>query len=133
MFPPDAWFQSLEKPFFNPPNWVFAPVWTVLYILIAISAWLVWRPKGFHGSARFPLVLFLIQLVMNGAWSWLFFGKHRIDWALLDIVALFVLLVGLITLFYRENKLAAWLLVPYAAWVSFATLLNTAFWQLNHW
>lgn len=130
-FTPGPWYDTLAKPFFTPPNWLFAPVWLVLYILIAISAWLVWRPRGFTESARFPLILFIVQLVMNAAWSMLFFGMERIDLALIDIVALFVLLVGLIRLFYRENKTAAWLLLPYAGWVSFAMLLNTAFWRMN--
>ena len=130
-FLPGPWFDGLAKPFFNPPSWVFAPVWTVLYILMAIAAWLVWRPNGFRGTARSPLILFVIQLVMNAAWSWLFFGKHRIDWALIDIIALFVMLVVLILWFYRENKTAGWLLLPYIAWVSFATLLNLAFWRMN--
>lgn len=131
LFRPDEWYQTLAKPFFTPPNWLFAPVWTLLYIMIAISAWLVWRPQGFKGSARWPLVIFLVQLALNAAWSWLFFGQRRIDLALMDIIALFVLLVGLITLFNRENKTAAWLLIPYAGWISFATLLNLAFYRMN--
>lgn len=131
IFLPGEWYDSLVKPSFTPPSWIFAPVWLVLYVLIAIAAWLVWRPQGFRGSARLPLILFVVQLVMNAAWSGLFFGLHRMDLALIDIVALFILLIGLITLFHRENKNAAWLLIPYTGWISFATLLNTAFWRMN--
>lgn len=130
-FRPGDWYLTLAKPFFTPPSWVFAPVWAVLYSLIAVGAWMVWRPNGFRGSARLPLILFLIQLVMNAAWSWLFFGKQRMDWALIDIIALFVLLIGLIVLFHREDEKAAWFLMPYTGWIAFASLLNLAFFRMN--
>lgn len=128
---PGLWFETLEKPFFNPPGWVFAPVWIVLYTQMAIAAWLVWRPDGFRGSARFPLVIYLVQLLFNALWPWLFFGLHRMDWALTDILALFVLLVLLVPAFYREHRTAGWLLLPYVVWIGFATLLNTAFLRMN--
>ena len=122
-----AWYATLAKPSFNPPNWIFAPVWTTLYVLMAIAAWLVWR----RGNARTPLVLFALQLVLNSAWSLLFFGLHRVDLALIDIVLLLAAIAATALSFRPRSAVAALLLVPYLAWVSFATMLNFAIWRLN--
>ena len=122
-----AWYATLAKPSFNPPNWIFAPVWTTLYVLMAIAAWLVWR----RGNARTPLVLFALQLVLNSAWSLLFFGLHRVDLALIDIVLLLAAIAATALSFRPRSAVAALLLVPYLAWVSFATVLNFAIWRLN--
>jgi tryptophan-rich sensory protein len=122
-----TWYAGLAKPSFNPPNWLFAPVWTTLYVLMAIAAWLVWR----RGSARTALILFALQLALNAAWSQLFFGLHRIDLALIDIVLLLAAIVATALAFRRHSTAAALLLVPYIAWVSFATTLNFAIWRLN--
>ncbi len=122
-----SWYAGLAKPSFNPPNWIFAPVWTALYVLMAIAAWLVWR----RGNARVPLTLFALQLVLNSAWSLLFFGLHRVDLALIDIVLLAAAIVATALAFRRRSAIAALLLVPYLAWVSFATVLNFAIWRLN--
>lgn len=124
------WYAGLNKPSFNPPAWIFGPVWTLLYALMAISAWLVWRRSGFHG-ARLALAVFAVQLVLNGLWTWLFFGRHRPDLALADILALWLGIAASILLFYPHNRTAAGLLVPYLAWVSFATLLNVSIYRLN--
>ncbi|HET9066152.1 MAG TPA: TspO/MBR family protein [Gemmatimonadales bacterium] len=129
-FMPDVWYESLAKPSWNPPNSVFGPVWTVLYTMMGTAAWLVWRRGGFRGGSV-ALVLFGSQLVLNAAWSYLFFGAHYIGYALLDIVALLVLIVMLIWRFGRIDRRAGWLMVPYAAWVAFATALNASIWQLN--
>lgn len=129
-FLPDEWFRELKKPSWNPPNWLFAPVWTVLYILMAISAWRIWEVAGFVGAA-IPLVLFALQLVLNAAWSALFFGVHRPDLALADIVVLWFAILATTLAFYSVDQLGAILLIPYFAWVSFASLLNLAIWRMN--
>lgn len=129
-FMPGEWYASLAKPSWNPPSWVFAPVWTTLYVLMAVAAWLVWRRAGFAG-ARLALGCYLLQLVLNAAWSWLFFGRQSIDGALADIIVLWVLIVATTLLFLRHSRAAAALFVPYLAWVSFATVLNLALAHLN--
>ncbi|MFL6619239.1 MAG: TspO/MBR family protein [Povalibacter sp.] len=128
LFEPGAWYQHLSKPVWTPPNWVFAPVWTALYVGIAVAAWLVWRRTG-----RMVLALhfWFAQLVLNWMWSCLFFGLHRPDMAMVDIVLLFAAIVGFIITAARRSAGASWLFVPYAAWVGFASSLNFAIWQLN--
>jgi tryptophan-rich sensory protein len=126
-FLPDAWYAGLQKPPFNPPNWVFPPAWTVLYVLMAISAWRVWKRDGLSAA----IVLWTVQLLFNAAWMWLFFGLHRPGAALADIVILLVLIVALAFAFWRRDRWAGGLLVPYVAWVAFAAVLNHALWQLN--
>jgi len=125
-----TWYPTLAKPSFNPPDWVFGPVWTTLYVLMAIAAWLVWRRSGLHG-ARPALVLFAVQLALNLAWSLLFFGAHRVDLALADIVVLWAALVATAIAFRRHSTMATVLMLPYLAWVSFASLLNFSIWRLN--
>jgi translocator protein len=119
-----TWFPTLVKPSFNPPAWVFAPVWTTLYIMMALAAWLVWLRKG-------SLVLFYVQLALNFAWSLLFFGLHSPALALVDIVALWVAILLTLLAFWKVDRRAGWLLVPYLAWVSFASVLNASIWWLN--
>lgn len=127
LFPPDAWFAALRKPAFNPPAWLFAPVWTLLYGLMAVAAWRVCRVDGVRGA----IALWLLQLACNAAWSPLFFGAHRIGLALADIGVLLVLIAATFVAFWRRERVAAALLLPYLAWVGFAAALNFAFWQLN--
>jgi tryptophan-rich sensory protein len=129
-FLPDEWYRSIKKPSWNPPNWLFAPVWTVLYLLMALSAWLVWREYGFR-SAALPLALFLVQLALNAIWTWLFFGRHRPNLALAEIAVFWLILVATIISFWGVHRTAAALLVPYLVWTSFATLLNFTIWRLN--
>ena len=127
---PDAWYAALVKPAWNPPGWVFGPVWTTLYLLMGTAAWLVWR-RGGWGAQRRPLSWFAAQLALNALWTPLFFGFHRIDLALLEIVVLWAAIVATIVAFARTSRAAAWLLAPYLAWVSFATFLTFTLWRLN--
>lgn len=124
-----TWYAALAKPSFNPPGWVFGPVWTVLYAMIAVAGWRLWRRGG--PASRRALTAWYVQLVLNLAWSFLFFGGRMIGWALAEIVLLAAAIAAAIALAWRVDRMAAWLLVPYLAWVSFATLLNAALWRLN--
>jgi tryptophan-rich sensory protein len=123
-------YTQLDKPSWAPPSSVFGPVWTVLYLLMAVSAWLVWRERGW-ARARGALGLFVLQLVFNAMWSWLFFGWHRGALAVADIAVMLVLIVSTVVAFARIRKAAAWLLAPYLAWVSFAAVLCFTLWQRN--
>ena len=126
----DTWYQALEKPPFNPPDWLFAPVWTALYILMGIAAWRVWRLRSFEAT-RTAFAVFGVQLCLNLTWSFLFFGLQRIDLALLEIVILLVAIIANTIMFWRIERLAGLMFVPYAAWVTYATLLNASLWLLN--
>lgn len=125
---PGTWYLSLEKPAWNPPSWVFGPVWSALYLMIAVAGWRVWRAAG---AAHPATVLWASQLALNAAWSWLFFGLHRPDLAFLDIAAMWVLIVACVVQFRRVDAAAAWLFVPYLLWVTFAAVLNFRIWMLN--
>ncbi len=129
-FTAPEWYQQLDRPTWAPPGSLFGPVWTFLYASMGVAAWLIWVKAGFRRGAL-PVGLFLLQLIPNALWSWLFFGLNRMDLALADIVILWVLIVATIAAFWRVHRLAALLLVPYLAWVSFATALNFALWQMN--
>jgi translocator protein len=129
-FPPGDWYAHLAKPAFNPPAWIFAPVWTLLYLVMGIAAWLVWRQRRVARTAP-ALTLFLLQLALNAAWSWLFFGLHQIGWALVDLAALWLAIGATLLAFRTHRPLAGLLLVPYLLWVSFAALLNFELWRLN--
>ena len=123
-------YTRLVRPDWAPPPSVFGPVWTVLYIMMGIAAWLVWRDAGFR-AASFALTLFLVQLALNALWSWLFFGWHRGGLAFADILLLWMLIVATLIAFWRISPLAGALLVPYLLWVTFASLLNYSVWRLN--
>jgi tryptophan-rich sensory protein len=125
-----SFYSQLTQPAWAPPSWLFGPVWTVLYALMAIAAWLVWRSGGFR-SNRSALSFFLAQLALNAIWSWLFFVWHFGSLAFADIVLLWVLIVVTIVFFWRVRPLAGALLIPYLLWVSFAAVLNYSVWQLN--
>lgn len=129
-FPPGEWYRQLAKPPFNPPAWIFGPVWTLLYILMGVSAWLVWRRPGLP-AAQYPLLLFAVQLILNGAWSWIFFGFHRTGLALIDILLLWAAIAATLLSFWRIRRTAAVLLIPYLLWVTFAVYLNASLWRLN--
>lgn len=131
LFPPGGWYQSLAKPAWNPPSWIFGPVWTTLYFLMAVAAWLVWRTAGWSGRGGTALAVFLGQLVLNGMWSWLFFGLYRPGWAFAEILLLWIAILATIVLFWRIRPLAGALLLPYLAWVSFAAVLNGTLWRMN--
>ncbi len=123
-------YRQLAQPSWAPPASVFGPVWSVLYVLMGVAAWLAWRDGGWHRQ-RGVLVLFVLQLAVNALWSWLFFGWHRGALAFADIVLLWLLIVATVIGFWRVRPLAGALLLPYLGWVSFATALNFAVWQLN--
>ncbi|MSR21830.1 MAG: tryptophan-rich sensory protein [Gemmatimonadetes bacterium] len=129
-FMPGEWYEELAKPTWTPSSWLFAPVWTALYGMMAVAAWLVWRRHGAKG-ARWPLLLFAVQLSLNSMWSWLFFGLESPGVAMVDIVALWIAILGTTFAFWRLSRRAATLMVPYVIWVSFAAALNFAIWRLN--
>lgn len=120
-------YRALDLPPFAPPSWVFGPVWTVLYVMIAVAGWLAWRA----GAGPVTLGAWVVQLLLNLAWTPLFFAADRYGWALVDILALLVAVGATVALFARRSRAAAWLLVPYVAWVAFATALNLAIVVLN--
>lgn len=128
--PPDDWYWTLAKPSWTPPPWLFGPVWTLLYLMMGVSLWLLWRNRrATHG--RLAFTLFLTQLALNFAWTPVFFGMHAIGLALAVIVTLLAAIMATIAIGWRVKRSAALLLVPYACWVSFASALNLAIWRLN--
>jgi tryptophan-rich sensory protein len=129
-FRPGEWYERLAKPWWNPPNWLFPPAWSVLYLTIAVSGWLVWRKAGFAG-ASFALGVYGVSLLINAAWSACFFGLRRTDLALVDVILLWLSILATILVFCPLDQDAALLLLPYLAWVSFAGLLNFTIWRMN--
>lgn len=140
----DTWYRKLSKPSWNPPRWLFAPVWSTLYVLMGVASWLVWRKRDSSSVAWLKwfnradeqevtgaLQLYGVQLALNALWSILFFGLRRLDWALAEVVVLWTLILTTLTRFYRIDARAGWLLVPYQAWVTFATFLNFMVWRMN--
>lgn len=129
LWPPGEWYQSIAKPEWNPPSWVFGPVWSTLYLLMGIAAWRVWR--GAHADRGAALMLWWAQLALNALWSPLFFGLQRLDLALLEIVLLLAAIVATARAFRAIDRLAWAMMLPYVAWVAFAAFLNYTLWQLN--
>lgn len=127
---PGQWYAELEKPPFNPPDWMFAVIWTILYLLMAVAAWMVWKRKGFPGAAV-PLTLFFIQLGLNVAWPWIFFSLQAPGWAFAEIILLWFSLLLTMSSFWIENPPAGALLVPYLGWISYAALINYTIWRMN--
>ena len=125
-----TWYAQLRKPGLNPPNWLFGPVWSVLYLCMAASAWFVWRNAGW-GRGKHALILFFVQLGLNVAWSALFFGLRSPGAALVEVLALLLTIVATAISFLPFSRPAFWLMIPYAAWVSFASYLNAEIWRLN--
>lgn len=125
-----GWYTTIRKPAWTPPSWLFGPVWITLYTMMAVAAWLVWR-CGDNPRRAAALGVFVIQLLLNAAWSPLFFGLHRIDLGLIDIIALWLAILLTILLFFRIRPAAGWLLVPYLLWCTYAAALNLALWRLN--
>lgn len=121
------WYTDLAKPAWTPPGWAFGPIWTVLYTLMAVAGWMVWR----EGRSRIAVLLYFLQLALNAVWPWIFFGLRRLDWAFYDIVAMAVATLATIVAFYAVRRRAALLLVPYFVWVLFAGSLSLAVWRLN--
>jgi len=125
-----TWYPTLNMPAFNPPDWVFGPVWTLLYLMIALAGWRVWRVRGLV-CAHPEMAFYALQLILNVAWSLIFFGAHSIGFALAEILLLLTVIAINVVMFWRVDRVAGWLLVPYAVWVSFASALNFALWRLN--
>ncbi|MFA5935397.1 MAG: TspO/MBR family protein [Patescibacteria group bacterium] len=125
------WYTTLTKPPLNPPGWVFGPVWTLLYAIMGIAAFMVWRKGTQHRAVKNALTVFGLQLVLNALWSVIFFGFRSPAAALIEIIALWIAIVWTIILFYKISRPAAWLLLPYILWVSFAVYLTAAVWYLN--
>jgi translocator protein len=126
-----TWYATLNKPSFNPPNWLFAPVWTTLFILMGIAAFFIWRKGLKKKEVKSALIIFLFQLIFNTLWSFLFFKFHSPFWALADIAVLWVLILLSLIKFWKINKAAGILLIPYLLWVSFASFLNYTIYRLN--
>ena len=127
-----TWYPTLVKPSFNPPNWVFAPVWSMLYIMMGVAAGLDWNRIDFEKEAvKKALIFFAIQLALNALWSYLFFGLHNPFLALIEIILLWLMIFETYTQFKKIDKVAGMLLIPYLAWVTFATVLNASIWWLN--
>ncbi len=127
----NGWYTALEKPWFDPPEWIFGPVWMLMYVLMGVSAGIVWSKGFYHKWVKIALYHFGFQLLFNGFWSLLFFGLNKPFWALLAAITLFILVILTIRWFKVVNNLAAYLLVPYAAWVLMALVLNLEVWYLN--
>ena len=125
-----SWYHSLEKPAWNPPEAIFGPVWSVLYLIMAIAAWLVWR-RGSENEVIPAMTTYFAQLVLNVLWPLIFFGLRAPGWAVFDIVLLWLAIIVAITQFRRVSLAAAWLLAPYLAWVTFASVLNITIWRIN--
>jgi benzodiazapine receptor len=125
------WYANLQKPAFNPPDWVFAPVWTALYVLMAVSAFIILSKDLHNPNVKIALVVFLVQLLLNGLWTPIFFGAHLIFAALVEIIILWLSIILTIALFWKLSIPAALLLLPYILWVTFAVVLNAAIWLLN--
>jgi tryptophan-rich sensory protein len=125
-----GWYASLQKPAWNPPNWVFGPVWTLLYLMMSVAVWLVWRERGFAG-ATLPLALFFLQLILNALWSVIFFGWRNPALALVEIFFLWAAIFATMLAFWRVSHTAGWLMWPYLLWVTFAGFLNLNIWKLN--
>lgn len=125
-----GWYRTLTRPAFAPPNWVFGPVWTALYALMAVAAWRVWLAAPSE-ARTWALALFVLQLCLNLAWSWIFFRQHAMGAALIEVAVLWMVICSVAIVFSKVAPFAAWLMAPYVAWVGFAMALNAGFWKLN--
>lgn len=125
------WYRNLIKPSFNPPSWVFGPVWTLLYIMMGVAAYLIYQKRNEDSLVMTALVIFFVHLVFNATWSIAFFGMQNPALAFLNIIILLVFIIALVFMFYKIDRMASYLLIPYLLWVSFATVLNYSIWQLN--
>jgi benzodiazapine receptor len=125
------WYATLNRPYFTPPNWLFGPVWTILYLLMAISAFIVWQKSLVNPAVKIALILYLVQLILNALWSVIFFGLKLPMLAFIEIIMLWTAIVFTILAFARVSITAALILVPYILWVSFAAVLNFSIWFLN--
>lgn len=129
-FEPGTWYQLLQKPVWTPPNWIFPVVWPILYILMGIAVWLLWKMKD-SSLWQTEFTWFFVQLVLNALWSWIFFGMHMIGTGLAEILLLWISILFTTLLFWKRNRTAGILMIPYLVWVSYASALNFAIWHLN--
>ncbi len=127
----NGWFALANKPWFNPPNWIFAPVWTALYVLMGIALFLVWKADADKAIRQTAIILFVVQLTLNFFWSFIFFKLQQPGWAFAEIILMWIAILLTILWFGKISSAAAWLLVPYLCWVSFASVLNYSIWKLN--
>jgi tryptophan-rich sensory protein len=130
LFTPDEWALTLKMPGITPPGWIFTPLWAVLYFMMGAAAWLVWKQGGFRGN-RLPLAAFIVQLILNGLWTVIYFGAHNLTLALGEMIVLDAAVVVTLALFWKSSRRAAVLLVPYLGWLLFTTYLIFRIWQLN--
>jgi tryptophan-rich sensory protein len=126
-----TWYQNINKPSWNPPSWIFGPVWTTLYIMMGIALFLVWKSEVSDVMKKNAIAIFAVQLLLNFFWSFIFFNQQQPGWAFVEIIVMWIAILSTIFVFANVSKTAAWLLVPYISWVSFATILNYTIWQLN--
>lgn len=134
LFSPDEWYVALRKPSFQPPDWIFGPVWTGLYIAMALAGWLVWKESGLDGRTKdslWPMTIFALQLILNALWPWMFFGLHSFGLSILVIGLLWLAILTMMAVFYTVSRPAGLLIAPYLLWVSFAGILNVSLWWLN--
>ena len=127
LFPTGAWYEALNKPWWTPPNWVFPIAWTILYLMIAVAGWRVWKADGINMA----LMVWAAGLVFNALWSWIMFGEQQIGWALVDLVAMWVTVAAFIWLAFPIDRVAAYLFMPYLVWVTYAGSLNLYIWLYN--
>ena len=127
----NGWYAAANKPWFNPPDWIFAPVWTTLYVLMGTALFLVWRTESVKTLKQTAIILFAVQLTLNFFWSFIFFKLQQPAWAFAEIIVMWLMILLTILWFRKINVAAAWLLVPYICWVSFASVLNYSIWKLN--
>jgi translocator protein len=125
-----VWYEALNKPDWNPPGWLFGPVWSALYTMMGVAAWFIWKEFGFK-DAKPALIVFLIQLGLNGLWSQIFFNLQEPGWAFAEIIFLLAAIIITTYLFFQKNRIAGWLMTPYILWVGFATILNGTIWVMN--
>lgn len=129
-FKPGQWYQMLQKPSWTPPDAIFPIIWPVLYVLMGVAAWQIWKRESSR-LTQSAFIWFYVQLILNALWSWLFFGKHMIGAALIEIILLWIAVGVVVILFFKKNQTAGLLLIPYLLWISFALALNGSIWQLN--
>ena len=125
-----TWYAGIAKPSWTPPDWLFGPVWSLLYAMMAVAAWLIWRQSDWK-TAKSPLLWFAAQLILNSLWSILFFGMQKPAWSMVEVFFLWLAILMTVRAFWPVSRVAAGLLIPYLLWVSFASVLNVAIWQLN--
>ncbi len=127
----NGWYLTLEKPVLNPPSWIFGPMWTLLYIMMGVAAFIIWKKGWSRRDVKLALLIFGVQLLLNAGWSIIFFGLRSPGWALLELIVLWFIILWMMVIFYRISKPTIYLILPYLIWTGFAGYLNYAIWSLN--